>query len=328
MEGIWRWRAITILAPIIWGSTYFVTRQWLPADQPLWGAAIRALPAGLILLVIARALPRGQWWWRSIVLGSLNAGLFFALIYVAAQLLPTSIASVVMAASPLAMMALSAALLNQSMTAKSVLGGVLGLAGVVVMLAGDSSAINPIGVLIALIAMLMSSVGFVLTSRWGDEVPVLAATSWQLVGGGLVVLVLAVLLEGPPPQLSSGALLGFAYLTVVATAVAYLAWFFGLRHLGPTDVGLLGLMNPVTGVLLGTLVAGEHLELRQLGGMVVLLVGVVVGQRAGSASTQRHRIEPIDPDPRPVALLDRVGGGEVTAGAEELAEEARKQPVA
>lgn len=297
MEDTWRWRVVTVLAPVIWGSTYFVTRQFLPADQPLWGAAIRALPAGLILLLVARTLPRGSWWWRSVVLGSLNAGLFFALVYVSAQLLPTSIASVVMAASPLAMMALAAALLGQPLAARSVLGGVLGLMGVAVMLVGDSGDINPIGVLVALVAMLMSSVGFVLTSRWGGDVPVLASTSWQLVGGGLVVLVVAVLVEGPPPAMTPGALLGFGYLTVVATAVAYLAWFSGLRHLGPTDVGLIGLMNPVTGVLLGTMVAGEHLDPRQLAGMAVLLIGVVIGQRAPRRRPRRPR--------RPVVELAR-----------------------
>ena len=59
---------MTAIVPVLWGSTYVVTRQWLPADMPLTGAAIRALPAGLLLLAITRRLPEGQWWWRSTVL--------------------------------------------------------------------------------------------------------------------------------------------------------------------------------------------------------------------------------------------------------------------
>ena len=59
-----RWMLITALAPIAWGSTYVVTRQLLPADSPLWGGVLRAIPAGLLVLLIARRLPRGQWWWR------------------------------------------------------------------------------------------------------------------------------------------------------------------------------------------------------------------------------------------------------------------------
>jgi len=83
--------AVTAVAPIAWGANYVVTRQLLPVDAPLWGSAFRALPAGLLLLAVARSLPRGVWWWRSAVLGTLNVGAFFLLVYVAAQLLPSSV---------------------------------------------------------------------------------------------------------------------------------------------------------------------------------------------------------------------------------------------
>src|SRR5262245_25899429 len=58
-----RWILITAIAPIAWGSSYYVTRHLLPADAPLWGGVLRALPAGLIVLLIARRLPTGAWWW-------------------------------------------------------------------------------------------------------------------------------------------------------------------------------------------------------------------------------------------------------------------------
>jgi probable blue pigment (indigoidine) exporter len=309
VEDIWRWRAITVVAPVVWGSTYFVTRHLLPADHPLWGSALRALPAGLILLLLARRLPHGAWWWRALLLGVLNAGLFFVLVYVAAQLLPTAIASVVMAGSPLVMMALAALLLGQSLRARSVAGGLLGLAGVAVMLFSDPGSISILGVGVAAAAMVMSSLGFILAMRWSGDIPILASTSWQLLVGGLVVLPFAAIIEGAPPAPTPGVVLGFLYLTLVATALAYVAWFLGLRHLGPTDVGLIGLLNPVTGVLLGVLVAGEHLDGRQLAGMAILLAGVVLGQRARSgAVTPVSGEDPADePGEQPVAEVDRQG---------------------
>src|SRR5688500_14405912 len=83
MEATVQWSLVVAVAPIAWGSAYFVARQFLPPDIPLWGAVFRALPAGLLLLAIRRQLPRGAWWWRSLVLGALNMGAFFALVYVA-----------------------------------------------------------------------------------------------------------------------------------------------------------------------------------------------------------------------------------------------------
>src|ERR1044072_8362302 len=103
MEGKWRWALVPAVAPIAWGTNYWVTRHALPADQPLYGALLRALPAGALLLCLRAGLPRGAWWWRSLLLGAMNVGAFFALIYVSAQLLSTSIASMVMPTSPVAM---------------------------------------------------------------------------------------------------------------------------------------------------------------------------------------------------------------------------------
>lgn len=102
MEAIsWRVLFITAVAPVIWGSTYYVTRNYLPSDYPLTGAMIRALPAGLILLALIRKLPQGDWWWKSLLISALTISGFFILIYISGSRLPSSIASMVMALSPL-----------------------------------------------------------------------------------------------------------------------------------------------------------------------------------------------------------------------------------
>ncbi|MDC7122944.1 DMT family transporter [Cellulomonas fimi] len=275
-----RWSLITAVAPLTWGTTYYVTKHALPADAPLWGAVLRALPAGLVLLLVVRRLPRGSWWWRSLVLGTLSMGAFFALIYVAAQLLPSSVASTVMATAPVVMMLVAWALLAQKPRVLALAGAGLGVIGVAAMLLTGGGEIRPLGVAASVAAMLMSSVGFVLATRWADGVDVVSSTAWQLIAGGLVLVPFAVAVEGAPPALDGRAVAGFAYVSLVATAVAYLAWFSGLRRLPAGTVGLVGLLNPVAGVLVGVLVAGEHLGPLQVTGIVVVLAGVVLGQPA------------------------------------------------
>ncbi|HOW01744.1 MAG TPA: EamA family transporter [Rhodoglobus sp.] len=285
MEGKWRWILVTAIAPIAWGSNYFVTRHFLPPDAPLWGALLRALPAGLILLLLARRLPRGSWWWRSLVLGTLNVGAFFVLIYVVSQRLPSGIASTIMATSAAALLLLAWPLLGERPTRFGVIGAAVGLLGVGVLLFEGGLTVDGWGVIASLAAMALSSIGFILTKRWGAEVPLVALTSWQLIGGGLVVLPFAVILEGAPPAGEPGAVLGYVYVAVIATALAFIAWFAGLRHLPAGTVGLVGLLNPVTGVLLGTLLAGESFGIRQAVGTLLVITGVVVGQRRRSAPT-------------------------------------------
>jgi probable blue pigment (indigoidine) exporter len=305
VEANWKWVALTAVAPIAWGSTYVVTRQLLPPDQPLWGAALRALPAGLLLLAVARRLPRRDWWWRSLVLGTLNVGAFFVLVYVAATLLPSSVASTVMAAAALVLLLLAWPLLGERPTRWGAAGAVIGMAGVVVLVADGGADVPLVGVLASVAAMLMSSVGFVLTKRWAPDEPMVAVTAWQLTAGGLLLLPVALVVEGGPPPVDAAALGGFAYVAVIATALAFLAWFSGLRRLPAGTVGLVGLLNPVTGVVLGTLLAGEAFGPRQAVGAALVLAGVLLGQRpARRRGARRAAVEaPGRPasQPEPVA---------------------------
>jgi probable blue pigment (indigoidine) exporter len=285
----WLWILVTAIAPIAWGSGYVVTRQLLPADAPLWGGVLRALPAGLVVLLLARRLPRGSWWWRSLVLGTLNVGGFFVLVYVAGQRLPSSLAATLMSASAACMLLFAWLLLHRRPRLAAVVGATVGLVGVGVMLGFDADGADAWGVAASLGAMLASSVGFVLTSRWGADIPALPMTSWQLVGGSIVLLPAALLVEGAPPVLTVPSALGFAYLTLVATALAYVAWFAGLRRLSPGVVGVVGLLNPVTGVVLGVAVAGEAFGVPQAVGVALVLAGIALG----AAPPRRPRERPL-----------------------------------
>lgn len=91
---------------------------------------MRALPAGLIALLIARQLPRGSWWWKSLVLGTLNMGAFFPLLFLAAQELPGGVAATLGAAQPIVIAFLAVAILHERLSVWRVCWGVLGMAGV------------------------------------------------------------------------------------------------------------------------------------------------------------------------------------------------------
>ncbi|MEV6683474.1 EamA family transporter [Streptomyces erythrochromogenes] len=292
MEANMRWVALTAVAPVAWGANYFVTHAFLPTDHPLYGAALRALPAGLVLLAVCRRRPHGAWWGRSAVLGLLNVSVFFVLVFAASQLLPTSVASTVMAVSPLFMMLAAWLLMAERPGPAHLAGAVTGLVGVCLMLLGGTDGISVPGVLASAAAVLVSSFGHVLAKRWNtgteSRAGVLASTAWQLTAGGLLLLPVAVAVEGAPPPVSPSAFLAFCYVALVATALTFSVWFAGLRRLPAGTVGLIGLLNPVTGVLLGTAVAGEVLTVRQLGGLALVLAGVALGRPTAGARPDRR----------------------------------------
>lgn len=274
--------ALTALAPAIWGSTYIVTSQCLPPDMPLTVAALRALPAGLLLLLLVRRLPWGAWCWKSLVLGALNFSVFWALLFVSAYRLPGGVAATVGAVQPLIVIALSRLVLAAPIRPLAVLAGVAGIGGVALLVLTPAAALDPLGVAAGLGGAVSMAFGTVMSRRWQPPVPPLTFTAWQLTAGGLLLLPAALALEPPLPPLSAVNIAGFVWLGLIGGALTYLLWFRGLARLEPASVSALGFLSPLVAVLLGWLLLGQSLGPAQLVGMAVVFASVWLGQRAGA----------------------------------------------
>jgi probable blue pigment (indigoidine) exporter len=273
---------LTAVAPAAWGTTYIVTETFLPPDRPVFAATMRALPAGLALLAFRRRLPRGDWWWKAVVLGICNIGLFFPLIFLAAYQLPGGLAATLQATSPLAVMAIAWPTIGERPGTRRVLAAFVGIVGVALLVLRTGGQVSTLGLLAALGSVVVSALGFVLVKRWPAPTDMLTVVSWQLVVGGLVLLPLGLLVEGAPPHLTAGNLVGFAWLASAGTAIAYFCWFRGLARMPAGAVSLVGLINPVVGTALGVGFAGEVFGWAQALGMLLVLGGVVAGQQVVS----------------------------------------------
>jgi probable blue pigment (indigoidine) exporter len=309
--------ALTAVPPVVWGSTYAVTQLWLPADRPFFAAAARVLPAGLLLLLWVRRLPRGRWWGRSLVLGGLNHGLFFGLLYLAAFRLPSGLASTLTALSPLVVMAMAFLVIGERQPRVTVLAALVGVAGVVTLVWQNDRAgsVDPVGVAAAVGAVVSSALGFVLVKRWSPPDDVLVTTSWQLVAGGLLLLPVAALAEGAPPALSGSALAALLYLGLAGSALGYVLWFRGLTRMDAGAVAVVGLVNPVVGTALGVLLLSEPFGAVSLAAVVVTLGSVLVAQ-----GPVRRRLAGLAGSVRAVAPTGRAreaGGAWKASGARE-----------
>ncbi|MFE2057495.1 EamA family transporter [Streptomyces sp. NPDC059446] len=272
--------AITALAPLVWGSTYLVTTEFLPPDRPLLAAAARALPAGLILLAVGRTLPRGDWWWRAAVLGTLNIGAFLYLLFVAAYHLPGGVAALVMAVQPTVVLALSAVVLKERITVTHAVACALGITGVGLLALTPRAGLDAVGVGAGLLGAVSMATGIVLTKRWGRPtgVGVLTFTGWQLSFGGIILLPVTLLGEGLPDAVDGRNLAGFAYLGLIGALLAYAVWFRGVERLPALTVSVLGFASPLAAMTLGYLVLDETLSPVQLAGALAVVVAVVLAR--------------------------------------------------
>ncbi|MCK6442621.1 EamA family transporter [Elstera cyanobacteriorum] len=272
--------ALTALAPAIWGSTYLVTTELLPPGYPLTVSLLRALPAGLLLLLLVRQLPTGLWWNRVFLLGALNFSIFWALLFVAAYRLPGGVAATVGAVQPLIVIGLERLFFNAPIRRVSVIVGLAGVAGVALLVMTPKAGLDPIGVAAGLGGAVSMACGTVLTRYWRPPVSALTVTAWQLTAGGLLLLPVALLLEPSLPMPSLKNLAGFAYLGLIGAALTYILWFRGIGTLRPSLVAPLGFLSPLMAVLLGWGVLGQSLTPAQLGGVAIVLGSVWLNQRA------------------------------------------------
>lgn len=276
--------ALTALAPAVWGTTYLVTTELLPPGHPLFAGLLRALPAGLVLLALLRRLPEGVWWWRAFVLGALNIGVFFPLLFIAAERLPGGVAATVGAIQPLLVVLLALPVLGERPTGSRVGWALTGAAGVALVVLNPTAELDALGMLAGAGAALSMAAGIVLTRRWGRpsgvSSPVLV--SWLLTAGGLVLLPATFLAEGAPPAIDGAAAGGYLWLGGIGGLAAYLVWFRGVGRLPVAATALLGLLSPVVAATLGWLVLGEDLRPVQLVGFAVALVAIVGGQLASN----------------------------------------------
>lgn len=273
--------SLTALAPVAWGTTYLVTTELLPPDRPLLAAVLRSLPAGLVLLAVLRRLPSGAWWWKSAVLGLLNFGAFFALLFIAAYRLPGGVAAMVGAVQPLLVAVLASRVLGERLGPVKLAAGAAGIAGVGLLVLSADARLDAAGVLAALGGAASMAAGIVLTKRWQPPAGPLVSTAWQLVAGGVFLVPVMLAVEGSSmPAFTGLNLAGYLYLALVGTVLAYWLWFRGIARLPASSVSFLSLLSPVVATAAGAAVLGEGFSPGQLAGLALILGALVAANSA------------------------------------------------
>lgn len=275
---------LTAIAPISWGTTYAVATEFLPAGHPLLVASMRSLPIGLLLTIGLRKLPKGNWWWRMLILGGLNIGVFQALLFVAAYRLPGGVAATTGSIQPLLVGLFAWSLLGRKPSIVSVVAAIAGFVGVGLLVLGPSAQLDSIGIMAALAGAGAMGLGTVLVKKWKPPVSLIVFTAWQLTIGGFLLLPVALITEGPFTEVSRTNLWGFIYLGLIGTGLAYALWFRGINRLSPTAASYLGLLSPVVATLIGYFFLQETFTTIQLAGVAIVLASVVIGQKTSSDS--------------------------------------------
>jgi drug/metabolite transporter (DMT)-like permease len=272
------WSLLGVLS-VLWGGSFFFTGVSLRDLPPLTVVFLRVALAAIILLPVLliyriRFPTRLSDWKPFLALALLNNALPFSLIVVGQTYIPSGLASVLNATTPLFTVLVMAAAGDEKLHARRVAGVIVGLIGVII-LHGQSlgfEAGQSVGILLCLAAAFFYGLAALYARRKLLDSPPLATAAFQLMASALVMAVVAATVERPwqlplPGVATWLAIIGSAALS---TALAYIIFFRILQRSGSTNVMLVTLLIPVTAILLGYLVLGEAISLREIVGAAVI----------------------------------------------------------
>ena len=277
------WATLLVLAAV-WGGSFFFNAIALGDLPVLTVVTARVGLAALLLaglLAVARQrFPRdARVWGAFLAMGLLNNVLPFSLIVWGQTTVPSGVASVINAATPLFGVVLAHALTaDEPMTANRLAGVLVGFAGVAVMM---GSAVVGGDALPGELACLAAALSYACAGIFGRRframgVGPMVTAAGQLVAASAVLLPLALAIDRPWALPAPGlpAVAAVVGLAAVSTAFAYVLFFRLLATAGATNLLLVTLLVPVSAILLGTAFLGEVLHARQVAGMGLIALGL------------------------------------------------------
>ena len=281
------WLMLAILGGF-WGGTFFFNAIALPELPPLVVILLRVAIATVILwgvvLMSGVSVPRGRDVWIALtVMAFANSALPFFLIAWGQLHIASGLAAILIASSPLyAVVAAHFMTQDEGLTLGKVTGVLAGIVGVVILIGPEF--LSGIGTnLLAQLSVIGAAVLYALSAIYArrfarQNVPPLIVATGQMTMATVLLLPVALIVDRPwtlsNPSLEAwGAVLGLA---VLSTSVAYLIYFRILATAGAINILLVNFLVPVSALLLGIFVLGEHLALEQVIGMGFIVVGLLL----------------------------------------------------
>jgi len=274
---------------LLWSFAFVAGKIGVTYCPPLILLTARFSLAGILILGIS-ALRRDAWSlsWRDTmvfaILGVANNALYLGLGYTGLQTVSAGLGGLIVSANPIFTAVLAALFLGEPLTWRKVTGLLLGIIGVSFIvwhrMSVGSDSLH--GILFTLASLASIVVGTILFKLLAPKGSLWIGNGVQNLAAGIVLLPFAFTLADVGDVVPSARLLGaFAFLTLGGSILAYLLWFHLLKVCGATAASAYHFLMPPLGMLFAWMVLGEHVELRDLLGIIPVALGIYLVTRSG-----------------------------------------------
>jgi drug/metabolite transporter (DMT)-like permease len=276
---------------LLWSFAFVAGKIGVTYCPPLMLLSARFLLAGILILGISAV--RGEAWqitWRDVVvfavLGVANNALYLGLGYTGLKTVSAGLGGLIVSANPVFTAMLAALFLGESLTWRKGAGLLLGIVGVsfIVWHRMSVGTDSLHGILFTLASLASIVVGTILFKVFAPKGSLWIGNGVQNLAGGLALLPFALSLSSVSDIVPNARLLGaFAFLVLGGSILAYLLWFHLLKVCGATAASAYHFLMPPLGMLFAWIVLGEHVEIRDLIGIVPVALGIYLVTRPAAA---------------------------------------------
>ena len=314
-KGAQVWIALWVVY-VVWGSTYLAIELAGETMPGFFGAGVRFTIAGLLMLgfIAWRRSPGTLRIGRAELLSAAVVGLLLpganSILFVTEQKVPIGLTSLIIASIPLWVLLLRL-LVGERPDLLSTIGLVIGFGGIV-LLVHPGSDTGPLSyLLITVAASFMWALGSFLSPRIPVPRDALVATGYEMLCGGLVLLVIGLVAYSPseldPAHWSARSILGLVYLITFGSLLGYSAYVWLLANAPIAKVSTYAYVNPVIAIALGVIVLDESITLRIVFGALLILAAVAIVLQRESA-LQAGEVVGANRDPRELPAAGRSEG--------------------
>jgi drug/metabolite transporter (DMT)-like permease len=272
----------------IWGSTWLAIRVVVRDLPPFLSAALRFVLASGLLLIFAASrrlrFPQDLAQWRTVViLGITMMAIPYGFIFWAEQRITSGMSAVLFSASPLIIALFTPWVIKQTVPRSAVYAMLIGLGGIALLFQTQlrDSPRALLGGGAVLLAVLSSSWSSLYAKRWAVEIDPFVSTAIQLLVGSFFLFCISVAVErSAPVHWTPLAIAGLLYLATFGSAVAFVVYYWLLRHMRPYQLSTLNLVVPIVAVTIGAILLQEPVPLMMVLSAALVLFSVAVVLRS------------------------------------------------
>jgi len=275
----------------MWSSAFTSARIIVTNAPPLAVSSVRFFIAGIIGVLLARAL--GQTWhltrnqWRTVLIfGFCQNAIYLGFNFFAMQTIEASLAAVIASSMPLIVAFLGWSIFRRPLGLQSILGLLLGFAGVALIMSGRiGGGTDPIGLALCLAGAAALAIATLAVQGSSAQGNMLMVVGLQMFVGAIALGIASPVFDTYEFNITPAVVIAFSYTVLVPGLLATLVWFWLVNRIGSVKAAVFHFLTPFLGVSTAALILGEQVTHRDIVGVVIITVGIIAVQTARVRTT-------------------------------------------